>query len=403
MPQCLGVLLVRGSQVSSDVSISFGPNGSKLTFDSREQLITYLESIEFLGWTRQLSVPSSKAGSLIENAVAELIQECVTAAQAYELDTAKEHIEQSMVEHPFPTGDTPLAIWLLNLAKINVERSAYALLSVIDLPIASFDFRCAVGAADVLLFREGISPLAALSARGKVDQVIAQAEKKFSTFGSKFAEIKSAMLSLMDTIEEEAEKKQKERDKSLRTVALSASQQAADAIQSIKQTEKAYIEYMSLEAPVTYWTEKAKRHRRALKGEGWKIGIEFIVPLYFILLLLVAGSYLFFVVLPLHDPLDTSKSIGLSALGLLFTTTALWYARLLTRQLMRHRALYEDAEERSVLLKSYIALARDGQVQKEDRILALGAAFRSANDGSSDDGAPDISTAAIIGRLVQNK
>ena len=76
----------------------------------------------------------------------------------------------------------------------------------------------------------------------------------------------------------------------------------------------------------------------------------------------------------------------------------------MTRELLHHRRLLEDAEERKVMLMSYVALTKENQVGREDRVLALGAVFRpSADNGPADDGAPDLATATIIGRLVQNK
>ncbi|WOI45625.1 DUF6161 domain-containing protein [Acidovorax sp. BLS4] len=61
-----------------------------------------------------------------------------------------------------------------------------------------------------------------------------------------------------------------------------------------------------------------------------------------------------------------------------------------------------DADERAVMVQAYLALTNEGKVTEAERVLVLGPLFRPTVDGIvKDDGAPDLSAASILSKLLR--
>ncbi|WP_425487836.1 DUF6161 domain-containing protein [Microvirga lupini] len=60
-----------------------------------------------------------------------------------------------------------------------------------------------------------------------------------------------------------------------------------------------------------------------------------------------------------------------------------------------------DAEERATMVKTYLALTEKHAADEKDRALVLASLFRPTTDGIvRDDGAPDMSPAALLSKVL---
>lgn len=380
------------------VSVSFGKNGDTRKFKSGEEFHAHIKSPEFLGWIDLLGASDDypTIDQFRNRAIGEIRNQLVN----YTWPNGINSIETVMNRYPLPTGGSPLAKAIEILAKSDVNHAARVLMASADMP-QNYSPKAGKAAAELLLIEKGISK-----------STTEAALLTMKTLSQEFREqIESAKLNT-ETQADVHRDLMKSHDEEFRE-ALSASIQTTKdqtseaidkvrhAIDDMESTKMAYIEHMALDASVDYWKRKADRHKDKLT-KGWS-SLEMLVPSYFLAAAVAVAAYLICFAIPNVDKAQPEKTVLYATLGVFLTSMILWYGRLLTRQLISHRNLLEDAEERQVMIKSYIAMTKEGHVSKEDRVLALGAAFRSAGSGHpSDDGSSDISTAAIIGRLVQN-
>lgn len=175
-----------------------------------------------------------------------------------------------------------------------------------------------------------------------------------------------------------------------------AKQRFDTAEKDIRLVEETYKVQMGLQAPVEYWEQKKARHqkkavflRRVLCG----FGIAATVSLGW-LLYEVANRIV----------VEAAKGTGTGALayagiGVFVTTIAFWAARLMVRLFMSEHHLAIDAEERAIMVQTYLALKLKEQVGPEDLKIILTGLFKSTSDGIvKDDGAPDIGIASLLSK-----
>lgn len=163
-----------------------------------------------------------------------------------------------------------------------------------------------------------------------------------------------------------------------------------------------FKEKIRLEAPASYWTEKAKNHN------FWHVVIGCATIVFgFVFALLVwqsgptfashAESIVSIIVddLPLikstiegqkHLVILRLASIGITAI--LITTLAIWTLRYLVRMMISENHLKSDAQTRSVMISTYLALIKEqGVLEEHDRYIILTSIFRPPTDGLlKDDG-----------------
>lgn len=397
----------------SSIDYTFGPNGEKRSFKSEEDLGKFLNSTDFLEWVSNFSGTTENLVNWLHRFKQETLQEVRYILQNHGFQNAPYHVELLMKNRPFPTGRTPLAKWLVKLSKEAPDKAIYAFFAVLGQSPTAFSYEHASGAALVEIFKQGITPENSEITKQNLDDLVVNfegliqeakenEENRQKEMRNELDTIKKAHAKMIETNEERSLGIRLALENKVAKLVVDTKEQAIEAIEKINNTDKAFTERMALEASVNYWEKKASRHRKTLKVG--LLSLEVRVAAYFVVSGILAAIYVVKVVLPSVSPGNPSSTVVYASLGLFISSLILWYGRLLTRQLINQRHLYEDAEERRVMMMSYIALTKEGHVDKEDRVLALGSAFRPATSGvNGDDASPDISTAAIIGRLVQNK
>jgi hypothetical protein len=177
-------------------------------------------------------------------------------------------------------------------------------------------------------------------------------------------------------------------------------QQAKAAVSSIEEVQELFRNQMGLQAPVQYWTEKAKKHKDSAKSYKWALIWYSVLALPACLGLYAAA---FLVAVGLLGAVAVSVSASLLAFGALalLTTAALWGARIVSRLYLSQQHLGIDADERATMVTTYLALANEKAADEKDRAIVLAALFRPTADGVvKDDGLPMTAPSALFSGLL---
>lgn len=178
--------------------------------------------------------------------------------------------------------------------------------------------------------------------------------------------------------------------------------QATDAVTSIRGVEAAYNELMHLQAPVTYWSDKAKAHGEKEVSGIWRLAIFF--PLALAALSWAFWQSATYLLDHAAKPgAQTPPALYVIITGglVVLSTLLFWIGRLLTKLYLSEHHLRNDAEERAIMTQTYLALTKDAAATDTDRNIVLTAIFRSTPDGIvKDEGPADVSIQALLSRLV---
>jgi hypothetical protein len=173
----------------------------------------------------------------------------------------------------------------------------------------------------------------------------------------------------------------------------------ASTDQQFAQLRATYEEAMRLKAPATYWQDKAVAHRNA-ETAGLKR-----LYIFFPAALVIIGLSFSAVALWLleHPPQANLTALYFIISGGLATLAGVifWIGRLMTKLYLSEHHLRIDAEERSIMTTTYLALTEEKAADDADRQIILAALFRSTPDGIvKDDGVVDVSLAALLSKLT---
>ena len=174
------------------------------------------------------------------------------------------------------------------------------------------------------------------------------------------------------------------------------------SLNQIHDTDAAYREQMTLQAPVEYWNTKADGHRNSIKWSRRRLvtfavlgSATLICSLYW---LAAAAAEI-----AERSKIDTAIYLKFAIIGAIVTTIFFWIGRVLLRIYLSDRHLLTDAEERVAMIKTYLALTNDKKVETSDRALILAPIFRTAADGIVKEEGPDSSLAGVIAKLIDVK
>lgn len=169
----------------------------------------------------------------------------------------------------------------------------------------------------------------------------------------------------------------------------------ANALSNLAAIESTYDDKLALQAPVTYWSDKAKMHLRNVK---WLAG-----ALAGLMTASIFGTYKTMrVILPSITPGQFPDPWRLGLI-LILVTMSIWIIRITVKVLLSQLHLHTDAEERTVLTNAYLSLLRrDQAVKDQDRELILQLLFRSAATGIVDDSGPSTPL-EIFSRVASGK
>jgi len=152
--------------------------------------------------------------------------------------------------------------------------------------------------------------------------------------------------------------------------------------EEMENLRKTFREEIALRAPASYWTRKRKAHL-------WMASITGVISF------VSMGCATYFIGVFIHDLLGKTaagtvpESWRIATL-ILIGLFSVWGVRLLVRMFLSNLHLITDADERVVMVQTYLSLLEGDQLSnKDDRQLILQALFRPASDGIvKDEGLP---------------
>lgn len=251
-----------------------------------------------------------------------------------------------------------------------------------------------LGYAKAARFIEGAEPKALQASKGALDKILKDALAH--------TELKSSEVSeLIKTASNSASKFEIDSSELLKGVHTSATENFSNANEKFDKLQddlltvkKTYEEHMALKSPVQYWQDRATVHRLRI----W---------LFTSVLALAIGAAVW-ALYKLFSWLEGKFTASLNVdhffyagLGVLATTVAFWVIRVILKIVLSERHLRNNAEEKSMLLKTYLAMTSVSEATREDRQIVLASVFSTSSDGIvKDDGGPDLSLAAFLSRFL---
>lgn len=166
----------------------------------------------------------------------------------------------------------------------------------------------------------------------------------------------------------------------------------SSSTEKIEELEKLYQEKLSLEAPVTYWDNRAVEMNK--RGNSALVGLIALI----VLSVIVLASFFF------NAPIDAlQKLLAGEAYGIKWMLTSItiisflaYGMRSLNKLMFSSYHLARDAEERRKLTYVYLALKEQGAVDKDDRHIVLQSLFSRAETGLlKDESSPTMPTALM--------
>jgi hypothetical protein len=396
----------RESNGSQLFEVDLGENGGLFLPLSVQEVLDWLKKEEGLwSWLRSGSfgghvTPVNIAlHSIYEgvNAAQRALQYPEPSSQANELAAMRAAIDQAFNQHRLPHSSTAVASAIEAYRQENGDQAASYFLSAFLPPQPGHHI-------EPKSFEQWKGWFQGLSSRFPVDQETA---RKQSAHEVSLRELQSRFSSSLARRDAEAEGirlSMATSESGFREfLAKAGDELAADRQQwgweiseareahqkKMDGIESAFREAMALRAPVEYWEKKAEDHKtRAGFFSKCVAGLLVVSPL-----VLLFAIWLVLRNLP-STQIPSPWQIGaLLSFGLFLV----WSTRIVVRNYLSQVHLYADAQERVVMVKTYLSLTEDKKIESaEDRQIILHALFRPASDGLIKDEGVPLSLADLI-------
>jgi hypothetical protein len=175
---------------------------------------------------------------------------------------------------------------------------------------------------------------------------------------------------------------------------------------SFTEVEALFKERMRLEAPISFWKEKGRKH--VTYSTCWAALFTALVGGYLWGGFSLIASESPRLMATLGNNVEVLERLNLGfvlvALAVLASALLLWPLRIVSRLLLSNLHQATDAKERVTMIETYLALAHDREISAEDRRVLFTAIFRpSAHGIVKEDGAAPPSMASALQRLFEGK
>lgn len=304
------------------------------------------------------------------------------------------------INYKLPLSNSKIAKYITNLSNEDPLVAAAALATWMNQPIVNFsNFQELKGALLIVAFDAKFTDTALESTKAdlldlnnKLNQSIIDIQSKSDYSIGKFNDIANNSINNTTSIVRRKflawKKYRTKKDNDISII-----------MNRVEQAEKALREQMKLKAPVQYWLNKANNHK--LNASKYKRILLYFSSISGVILI----ASLYFIASHAIDIADKNKPAAvyllLVTLGVVITTIVFWAARILMRLFLSEHHLAIDAEERSVMTETYLALTAESSASDEDRSIILTSLFRPTSDGIvKDDAAPDFSPASLLSKFT---
>lgn len=211
----------------------------------------------------------------------------------------------------------------------------------------------------------------------KYYETIETADKDFDRVSKELERLTSVMKKRKKTLTSLAKKEGGKFSKK-------ADEDIKEAIDSIKNTEQVYSEFMRLRAPAKYWNEKSKEHlNKSVKYKNWLIGFSCFGVIVLLIAVIVIGW------LVGDEKIYFGNATVYSLIFILLTTAIIWPIRILIRLYLSEHHLSIDSAQRETMTMTYLAMIEENAASADQRQTIIEALFRPTADGLvKDDAAP---------------
>jgi hypothetical protein len=247
--------------------------------------------------------------------------------------------------------------------------------------------RLVAGIADAHLIRVGIDPTVAQGAKDALDKLVqslASLETRSREQVQQFSE--DAKTVLENTLGTERQLKKSVGD-AIGEAQASLKSTIAELKQGLDEFDQEVRHKLAYEAPASYWSKKADRHRSKARASS---------SLYYFSLIASVGGWGFLAFMlsgsaELRNLIfDSQGAFTLKPLVVLGFPAILiiWLLRYFSRRALEERTLYEDASERKTIAQTLLALDDKGKGTPEQRLLMVQALTRQSRLTAADDTTP---------------
>jgi Family of unknown function (DUF6161) len=382
--------------------------GRLLTFDTDEQLTNFGNAeLNSWGWLAEQplasSVPNNPA-NVIQNGWRNFLSQIpgYVGRQAGYQEALNSLFKQFVLDPRIPVSGSNRAEVIAEMRKGDPFKAGLAVAATMNmLPnTVAYDYFAAF--FEIVAAETGLNVAGAIASKKRLEDALNVQSKEFQRILEDTSQQRDVFSNSNKRHSRSLLRLARVQNDSLRKLKETIEGDFALAKASINATELAYKEHMQLKAPVEYWTQKAKVHgakaanyRNLLAGFAVVGGATLVIGLYLL------GNHAI-------DVADKDKPpaiyVILATIGVVSSTIVFWIARVLTRLFLSEHHLGIDAEERSVMISTYLALTADGKISDNERGLALSSVFRPSSDGIvKDDGAPEFSPASLLSKVISNR
>lgn len=301
-------------------------------------------------------------------------------------------------------SDDPKFLSVLTLKNSDAAAAAHALAFFLGLPTESKP-SALKGQFAAMFFEAGVS--------GRASEEASALQELRESIGKEFDEHSARMIALQTSATAHINDAQDSYERNNATFERLVETNTKD-LESLKHT---YDQDMAMKASVSYWTKKASSHRWKFRGfaaAALVFGGIVVVSLYWFLQQqiertatqvtsaapIAASATLSAATTPASTTPAAKPAVEQPALippwweigtVILIATFGIWLVRVCVQLLYSHAHLAADAEERSTMIQTYLAMLRETQLplKEEHRLLILQSLFRPGTTGVvKDDGSP---------------
>lgn len=155
-------------------------------------------------------------------------------------------------------------------------------------------------------------------------------------------------------------------------------------LDSVENAAEAHLDDMALNEASRYWEIKRKQHFKRQKFFLTMLTLWVLLSIY--ILFQTLNDYR----LNVKFAQDVFDLLPYLPTNILLVALSVWGTRLMVRFLLSEHHLASRAEEKGVLIKTYLALRVRGAVSDGDKATILGSIFRHSQDGLVEDDAMPI-------------
>ena len=184
-----------------------------------------------------------------------------------------------------------------------------------------------------------------------------------------------------------------------------------ESLQVVEQAKDTYLTQVELDASVQYWKTKGEIHKRS--KNSWMGGLFALVAMIALTPYLLHGRFSSADIAAessgtAESTVGVLNSLGTNPLELVSTILAIsaisYLIKFFAKQYSTQQHLYLEAEERKVMLMTYLALMNENKLkEQEDRKVALDTLFRPAQTGIFNDASHNVVPSDTIVKIFERQ